>query len=401
VRVGSCLFLLAAAVSSYGATAGIAHAEQGLSTSGRVLVGPRLARGGDVLVAGWIEDPKTLVVTWLDASGAATDRQSIPLPEEDATIVDLAPVVRSDGSLSIFLLERGVTRIGSEVPLRRIIVRHVTATTAKPGKEERPLVQVVAEAPDDGSGRAPAAIVGAGLYTVSRWPAVLWRRGGDGERSEANTELAIVRPEEVTSSEILGDSRFATAVAWRDDGGALVAASDAGRPVVIETAIESQIDVPTPAALTGLAMGSEGDWFAAGVDAGRRLFVVARAAQRAAQTYFQAVAPLVDAPADLADVGAIVGAPRLVRVGALTALLWPARIGKTDAVRVRALDGDGRAARASSPALSCKKGERALGLDAAELGGSVIVVALCASDSRADVRSAIVPASYFGSLFPL
>lgn len=381
------------------ATADFAHAEKRparkkgttLSQGGMVLVGPRLAATRDGVAVAWIEEPKTLVVAELDAQGALTAKERIELAEPDAPVEQLAPLVHEDGSISVAILERGVRRLGAELPLRRLSVRHLSGLPRA--------VSVIAEAPDDGSGDAPAAIVAFGHYTTARLATVVWRRSrpeaATNELRAGTVTFSIIRGDGVTDSEVLGETRTATAISWKDDGGAVIAAAEAGRPLVVEPTGESPIDVPTPAVVSSVIAPPDGRaaWIGAGVDGGKRLFTVAAAVSRLpTRSFILPIAPLVDAPADLADAGKIVGLPSLVVRSDGVALVWPARVARRDELRVRALADDGLPTAASSTALACAAGEKILASDAIALpGGGVLVAATCAARGRANVRVGTIP----------
>jgi hypothetical protein len=213
------------------------------------------------------------------------------------------------------------------------------------------------------------------------------------ERRAPRASLSIVRPEEVTTSDILGDTRTATAAAWTADGNVHLAASDAGRPVVITAQGEYAVDVPTPALLSSL-VGPPGGrilWMAAGLDANKHVFVVAgRTGSSATTSFLLPVSPLIDAPPDLADAGTVIGAPMLVVRPGGTRLLWPSRGNDLDEIRWRPVDEAGLPAAASRSALVCPAGHRLISADATGSGDHLIVAAACARAGRADVHVAIV-----------
>jgi hypothetical protein len=333
----------------------------------------------------------------LDDAGGERARLELELAGPDATIAQIVPMLveaepDDDDSdpferVAVVLLERHVKRLGREAELSRVSVRRLAGRATA--------IQIVAEGPDDGTGTAPAAIVGAGAHTTARLPAVLWRRAPQErtgvERRGAPSILSILRGATTSDSDFLGDTRTATAAAWRGDGTVIVAASDAGRPLVITPASEHIVDVPTPATLSSLLVPEKGnvEWVAAGLDGCRRLFVVATTIHSSpTRSFFLPVAPLVDAPPDLADVGAVLGLPLLLPRSTGVSLVWPARVGGVDQLRVRELTDGGAAAAPSAHLLSCPDGAKALAADAVELRGGVVTVMSCAQGGRADVRGA-------------
>lgn len=360
------------------------------SSSGAVLIGPRLAVAGDRVLALWIEEPKTLVVAELDARGGVGARRARPLPEPDARVVQLEPFVLDGGEIAVAILEADVRREGEPRPLWRLSVRWLD----RPDRG----IELVAMAPDDGSGVAPAAIIGAGAYTPARLPSVVWRRRAPESMPEAPgvVVVSILRgPGKVSESDLLGDSRSATAVGWRADGAAFVAASDAGRPFVVGPDGESPIEVPTPAYVSSLVPehGPGRGFAAAGLDGSGHVFLVTGSAGAPPiKRFMPAESPLMQAPPEVTDAGAPAGAPLLLPVGEGLVLAWPARRDEdTVELRARRLGWGDVAGRPSVALAACPAGSRLLAWDVAPAGEALVAAFTCAARGRADVHVARSP----------
>ncbi|MBI4512361.1 MAG: hypothetical protein HY698_22205 [Deltaproteobacteria bacterium] len=355
-----------------------------LSTRGDVLLGPKLLRVDDHGVALWVEYPGTLIVTELDARGRPTGTVAVPLPDPEAHVLDIAPIW-SGNEIAVFVLEQGFSRIDTPSPYRRLYLMPLTSHAPL-------LVPVAWSMGEDGQADG---LVGAGVDTHARRPAVLWQKriAKTGHPRQASV-LSIVSEGQVTEHLQVGDHLVATSITWPGDGAAIMAGHDDGHPFVMGSAGQYVLDLPLAARISSVLSPASNSpaWLAAGIDADGGLLVVNR--QAANRRGGLVPVPIIGKTPVVQGFEAEpkpIGRPMLLQGASSPWLAWPTHDHGRDGMRILRISPGGSPASPSQPAVSCPERAHLFGHDAAVLPSAIVVAIACERGGRASVLAVALP----------